>query len=155
VSRDQIEDLLKRVALAKPASGSRDRVLSGAKERATERARARYNATLKAASLALVVVVVAGIVLDRAASRRLERLIYRPVAQRDVETSTEELARELADELDGDDQAQIEKYFARLLSRSDVRFSYAGGGRREVWQEGDVWMKYLMEGEGKWKNQPG
>ena len=97
MSRDQIEDLLKRVSLAKPASGSRDRVLSGARERAAERARASYNATLKATSAALVVVVVSGILLDRAASRRVERLIYCPVAQREVETSTRELARELAE----------------------------------------------------------
>jgi hypothetical protein len=155
VSRGQIEDLLKRVALAKPASGSRNRVLSGAGQRAAERARARYNAALKAASAALVVVVVSGIVLDRAASRRLEQLIYRPVAQREVEASTRELARELAETLDGDDRARIEEYLARLMHSSGGGRSSVGRGTNTDWHDTGVSLERFMEGEYQWNGHAG
>ena len=155
MSRDQIEDLVKRVALAKPASGSRDRVLSGARERAAERARASYNATLKATSAALVVVVVSGILLDRAASRRVERLIYRPVAQREVETSTRELARELAETLDGDDRARIEEYLARFMRLSGAGRAPVGRGTGIDWHDTGLSLERLMEGEYQWNGQAG
>ena len=155
MSRDQIEDLLKKMALAKPASGSRDRVLSEAQERADKRARARYNRSLKASCVTLVVVVVSGIALDRAASRHLERLIYRPVAQREVETSTKELARELAETLDGDDKARIEQYLARFMHSSGADRSSVGRGTGTDWHDTGHSLERLMEGEYQWNGQAG
>jgi len=142
-----VEELLKKFALPKPPD--RDRVLALACERAAKRARERSNATLKAAFATLVVVAVTGVALDRAASKRLNLMIRTPAPAGDVRA----LARELAEELDGEDKAQIEEYFARSLSRS--AFSYVGSGEGAVRQEGDVWMRYLMEGEGSWDGQTG
>ena len=142
-----VEELLKKFALPKPPN--RDRVLSGACERAANRARERSNTMLRAAFATLVVVVVTGLALDRVASKRLDRMLRDPVSAGEVRA----LARELAEELDGDDKEQIEEYFARSLSRS--AFSYGGSARRAVQQEEDVWMKYMMEGEGQWENQTG
>ena len=153
MNRDPVEDLLNKFALPKPAN--RDRVLSGACERAARRARERYNVMLKAAFATLAVVVVAGVVLDRAASRRLNRIIHTPVSAHEVDIPARKLARELAEALDGDDKAQIEEYLAWSLSRSDGGYSYAGSGDGALRKEGDVWMKYLMEGDGQWNNRAG
>jgi hypothetical protein len=146
-----VEGLLSKFALAKPPN--RDHVLSAACERAADRARERSNAMLKAAFATLVVVVVAGVVLDATASRRLDRMLRDPISADEVNAAARELARELAEELDGDDKAQIEKYFARSLSRS--AFSYVGFGQGAARQDGDVWMKHLIEGGGQWNNQTG
>ena len=144
-----VEELLNKFALPEPPN--RDRVLAVACERAANRARERSNAMLKAAFATLVVVVVTGVALDRAASKRLNRMLRDPVSAVEVRA----LAKELAEELDGDDKAQIEEYFATSLSRSDAGLSYSGPRRRAVQQEEDVWMKYMMEGEGQWENQAG
>jgi len=155
MNHDPVEDLLKKVAFLQPASTLRNRVLAGACEKAVERARTRYNAMLKAACTTLLVVVITGAVLDRAASRRLNRMIYAPVAAREVDAAARELARELADTLDGDDRARIEEYFARALSSSSAGSSRIGPGQDRSQQEKDVWMRYLMEGQNQWTNQPG
>ena len=110
---------------------------------------------LKIAFATLAVVVTTGVVLDRTASKRLHRMIRTSVSAREVDTPARELARELAEELDGDDKARIEEYFARSLSRSDAGFSHAQFGGRAGRRQGDVWMRYLMEGENQWRNQAG
>jgi hypothetical protein len=148
-----VEGLLSKFALPKPDIC--DRVLSGACERAANRARERHNVMLKFSFATLAVVVVAGVALDRTASKRLDRIIRTSVSAREVDDPARELARELAETLDGDDKAGIEEYFARSLSRSDAGFSYAGFGKGTVRQDGDVWMKYLIEGEDQWNNQTG
>ena len=153
MNREPVEELLSKFALPRPPN--RDRVLSVACERAAKRARERSNAMLKAAFATLAVVVVAGVALDRTASRRLDSIIRSPVSAREVDAPAREFARELAETLDGDDKARIEEYFVRSLSRSDAGFSYAGFGKGTGRQDGDVWMKYLMEGEARWNNQTG
>jgi len=153
MNRDPVEKLLNKFALPRPVI--RERVLSGACERAANRARERSNAMLKAAFATLAVVVVTGVVLDRTASKRLNRMLRTPVSAQEVDVPARKLARELAEELDGDDKARIEEYFAWSLSRSDAGFSYGGSGDGALRKEGDVWMKYLMEGEGQWNNQAG
>jgi hypothetical protein len=155
VSYDRIEDLLKRVTPAKPANGSRDRVLSEARERAAQQARTRYNVTLEAAIVALVVIIVAGFVLDQAASRRLERLIYSPVAKREVVTVTTELARALAETLDGDDSARIEEYLARFMHSSGAGRSFVGRGTGADWHDTGVEIERFMEDEYQWNGQAG
>jgi len=147
MNRDPVEELLNKFALPEPPN--RDRVLAVACERAANRARERSNAMLKCAFATLAVVFITGVVLDRTESKRLNRMLRDPVSAGEVPA----LARELAEELDGDDKAQIEAYFTRSFSRS--AFSYAGPGEGAVRRERDVWMKYMMEGEGQWDNQTG